>query len=133
MDLVPSVYSSLLSAFQLLHYYLCTSGKVIWDIMLLTVFGNCLLFPPEYIYSSDVSLPPGTSPKKILHLPLSKYSLFACCSPPPLVAHLSHMYCFTLSFHFPSGLPLVFGPILSLVPFLHIPITLHPLNMFKPA
>ena len=33
-----------------------------------------------------------------LHLSLSKHSLLACSSPPPLVAPLSHMYSFTLSF-----------------------------------
>ncbi len=76
----------------------------------------------QSIYLSKVLMPcslwerpPRRWPQqKSLHLSLSKHSLLAFSSPHPLVAPLSLMYSLTLSFHLPSGLPLLPGPSISL-------------------
>lgn len=68
----------------------------------------------------------GWSCQKNLHPFLYKCSLLAWSSPTLLVAPFSHMYFYTLSFHFLSG-------ILLLLDFLHKLLTLPSPNMSKPS
>ncbi len=65
--------------------------------------------------SRSVPLAPRGWPwQKSLHLSLFEHYVLACWNLMLLVAPLSHMYFFTLSFHLPSSFLLLFGPIISL-------------------
>ena len=89
-----------------LHH--CKFQGIVWVSILCTYYLSIVSMISDASCSLETSSK-GMTKQKSLHLFLSKHSLLACSSPPPLSAPLSCTYYFTLSLHLLTGLPLLFA------------------------
>ena len=120
---------------SLLHYFLhiilnsiCSSLKI--TFILMSVSQSVELFTNSYLnILSAVAIPKGiVTAEEPPSLPIHTLP----SNPLPLSATISCIYYFNQSFHLTAGHPLLLGPSISFIHFLHKLFTLRPKVFFSP-